>query len=334
MKNKILISSVAMLLVVLVPLGAGHSKPYYEGKTFTFVVSTKPGGGYDFYGRLGAKFMEKYLPGSTIIIRNIPGAGHIIGVNHLYHCKPDGLTFGLFDRGLYVSQVVGLKGIKFDLAKMSWIGSFASEPRVFLVAKHTPYKTLDDVVKSDRPVTFACHGIGEMQYMEAMVVAKILGAKNWKPMTGYAGGEGELAMMRGELAASSGSWASMRPFIESGEGRAVMFTSETPVKGYEDVPLLPKVVGKEYKPVVDLMLFLVRFNRPVAGPPGIPTARLQILREAFKKALHDPELLKMVEKARRPIDYIGGEEAEKLIKVVLDQPPEIVKLLKEAYGVK
>ena len=115
MGKKTVLFFVAISLIVL-PLFTGHAaaKPFYEGKTITLIVTTKPGGGYDFYGRLMAKFMQKYLPGSTIIVKNIPGAGHIIGCNAIYHAKPNGLTFGTFNRALALAQVAGLKGIKFD----------------------------------------------------------------------------------------------------------------------------------------------------------------------------------------------------------------------------
>jgi len=333
MKKRIVLFLVALLLI-LPPVFEGQAKPFYEGKTLRLIVATKPGGGYDFYGRLAAKFMQKRLPGSTIIVRNIPGAGHIIGCNEIYRSKPDGLTFGSFERALPVVQVVGLKGVKFDLAKMSWLGSCTSDPRVLIVAKHTPYKTLDQVVKSEETIKFAAHGIGDMQYLETVVTSKMLGARNWKVVTGYAGGERELALMRGELDATFGSWGSHRPLVQDGEARLLMVTADKPLKGYEDVPLLPSLVGEQYKPVVELMLLMVKFNRPFAGPPGIPSSRLKILRGAFEKAWHDPELLKLAEKAGRPVNYISGEEGAKLTERALRQPPEIVQLFKEAYGVK
>jgi len=332
-KKKMMLVSLISVLVLL-PLFASYAKPFYQGKTMTLIVATRPGGGYDYYGRMTAKYMQKYLPGSRIIVKNMPGAGHIIGTNALYVAKPDGLTIGAFARALIVVQVVGVKGVKFDLAKLSWIGSPSSDPRAFIAAKHTPYETIDEMVKSKKTVRLASSGVGTMDHMDGLLMARMLGAKNWKVIAGYGGGEGELAMMRGELDGASMSWGSARPFVEAGEARVLTFTSDKPVKGYERIPLLPNLVGNEYKALIDLMLFLVAFNRPYAGPPGMPADRLQILREAYKKAWHDPGLLKAMEKARRPVHYIGGEEALKLVKGALQQPPELVKLLKEAYGVK
>ncbi|MEW6671875.1 MAG: tripartite tricarboxylate transporter substrate-binding protein [Thermodesulfobacteriota bacterium] len=331
MKTKLVLLIIAFVLAWM-PITNGHATPFYEGKVIQLIVSTKPGGGFDSYARLLAGTMEKYLPGCTIIVKNVPGAGHIIGTNLIYSAKPNGLTFGIFERSLVATQVAGLKGVKFDLSKMSWLGSPASDPRSFVVAKHTPYQTLDDALKSKQRIRFAASGIGTADYLDPVLMGKMLGAENWQISTGYAGQEDQLAMMRGEIDAVITSWSNGKGFVESGEGRVLMFNSDKPIPGYEQLPLLKDIVSKEYQPLIDLLLFMVMFNRPFAGPPDIPADRLGILREAFKKSWNDPEMLKKAELMKRPVNYIGYAEGEKLIKNALNQPPEVVKLIKEAFG--
>jgi tripartite-type tricarboxylate transporter receptor subunit TctC len=49
---------------------------FYKGKTMTVILPIGPGGTYDFYGRLGARVMEKHLPGNpTVITQLMTGAG-------------------------------------------------------------------------------------------------------------------------------------------------------------------------------------------------------------------------------------------------------------------
>jgi len=307
---------------------------FYQGKNMTVIVATKPGGGYDFYGRLLAGFMKNYLPVKTIIVKNMPGAGHIIGVNKLYASKPDGLTIGLFTRALVASQIAGVRGIKFDFGKLSWLGSPAADPRVLVVSKKAPYKDLEELINSKAPINFAATGIGGMDYLEPVVLAKIFKAENWTIATGYGGGESQLALMRGEITAKFASWSSMRSIVQDGEAHPVMFTSEKPIEGYEHVPLLPRLVGEEYKGIVDLMIFFSKLARTFAGPPAIPADRLEVLRDAFEKTWQDPELLKMAEKADRPIAYTGAGVAEKLVESALRQPPEVKEMIKRAYGIK
>ena len=120
---------------------------FFKGKTVTYIVATAPGGGYDLYGRLIAEYMQRNLPGSTFVVKNIPGAGHMIGTNTIYASKPDGLTIGTFNTGLIYNQLIQAEGVKFDLTKMSWIGKAASEPRVFVVGAQSPIKTFEDLMR-------------------------------------------------------------------------------------------------------------------------------------------------------------------------------------------
>jgi len=55
------------------------------------------------------------------VVKNRPGAGHIIGANLVYNAKPNGLTLGNYTTGLAYSQLINTKGIRFDLAKMSFM---------------------------------------------------------------------------------------------------------------------------------------------------------------------------------------------------------------------
>ncbi len=115
----------------------------------TYIVATAPGGGYDLYGRFVAEYMQKYLPGSTFVVKNVPGAGHLVGTNTIYAAKPDGLTIGTFNTGLIYNQLIGLDGVKFDLTKMSWIGKASSEPRVIVIAQQSPIKNFQRVAGTE-----------------------------------------------------------------------------------------------------------------------------------------------------------------------------------------
>ena len=89
--------------------------------------------------------MQRYLPGSTFVVRNLPGAGHLVGTNTIFASRADGLTIGTFNTGLIYNQLVGLPGMKFDLTKMSWIGKATTEPRAIVIAQQSPIKTFAEL---------------------------------------------------------------------------------------------------------------------------------------------------------------------------------------------
>src|SRR4051794_19800974 len=77
--------------VLAVPAGAAAQPvdAFYRGKTVELYVGTDPGGGYDLYGRLVARYLGKHVPGApTVIVKNMPGAGHLRMANWVYGGAP------------------------------------------------------------------------------------------------------------------------------------------------------------------------------------------------------------------------------------------------------
>ena len=316
-----------LALAVLASAAAAQSGvDFYKGKTVTYIVATAPGGGYDTYGRLVAEYMQKYLPGSTIIVKNMPGAGHLIGANALYSSKPDGLTIGTFNTGLIYSQLIDLEGVKFDLTKMSWIGKAASDPRVITVVQQSPIKSFQDLISLKEPVNFATAGVGSASYVEIVMLRKALNLPV-KILTGYGGSEEQVAMRRGEVVGTVASRSSYAQFVQNGFGRFIAQVGGSDT----DVPqLAPQITDPTAKQLVALIQSQTDIIRFTAGPPEIPSDRLAALRTAFRKAMEDKELQAKAEKLGIPIEPAYGEDVSKAIREALNQTPETISLLREA----
>jgi len=331
MRKKSALFSIALFFVMLFYFSNyATAKPFYEGKVIKIIVCTRPGGAYDFYGRIMAKFMKKYLPGSTIIVKNIVGAGQIIGANTIYQAKPDGLTFGVLNRAVGMGQVAGLKGIRFNIAKMSWLGSPASEVTAFIV-NAKKFKNIDDFLKADN-VRMVTGGVGTVAYVTTMIYFGMIGQDNFSLGTGYAGGEIEMSIVRGAMDGNFGAFQSRQVMVNEGYGRLLLFIGKTKPAGFENVPFIQDVIkDKKHKPLIDLLMGFNVIGKPTAGPPGIPADRLKVLRDAFTKALQDPELLKYAKKANRPINFIGFKECETNAQSLLELPPNVVDAVKRAF---
>src|ERR671910_435679 len=200
-------------------LGQGGAD-YFKGKTITYIIATAPGGGYDLYGRLVAEYMQRYLPGSSFVVKNIPGAGHLVGTNTIYASKADGLTIGTFNTGLIYNQLIGLDGVKFDLTKMSWIGKASSEPRVIVIAAQSPIKTFAQLREQKESVNFATAGIGSAAYVETLMLTNLLKLPI-RIQTGYSGNDDQLAMRRGEIVGTISSRSTVEQFMQNGYARFI-----------------------------------------------------------------------------------------------------------------
>ncbi len=333
MLKKSLSLSAAVVAATVLAAGVAQAQQgadFFKGKTVTYIVSTAPGGGYDLYGRLIAEYMQRNLPGSTFVVKNVPGAGHMIGTNTIYASKADGLTIGTFNTGLIYNQLINAEGVKFDLTKMSWIGKAASEPRVFVVGSQSPIKNFKDLINSKEPQNFATSGIGSSNYVEINSLTNILKLPV-KVLTGYNGNDDQLAMRRGETAGGMGSRSSFEKFVENGYGR---FIAQIGGK-QKDIPQLKdSITDKNGLTFVALIQSQGDIARLTAGPPGIPKDRLDALIAAYKKSLEDPELQAKAEKLGVPVDPAYGNDVLKLIKEALNQTPEVINVVKTALEAK
>jgi tripartite-type tricarboxylate transporter receptor subunit TctC len=325
-----MIKRLAALSVAVIGLGAGvafaqSGTDYFKGKTINYIVATDPGGGYDTNGRLVAEFMQKHLPGSTIVVRNMPGAGQLIGTNYLYGSTADGLTIGTFNTGLIYGQLIADPGIRFDLTKMSWIGKVASDPRVILVSEQSGIKTFEDLQKLGAPVKFATCGVGCASMLESTMLIKSLGLPI-ELVAGYNGNDDQLALRRGEVQGIIGSRSSFEQFVKEGHGHfiAQIGGSQT------DIPQLSSLTTDETAlKAIALVASQGNISRLTAAPPGLPEDQLAALRDAYAAATADPEFLAKAETLGLPIDPLVGQAVGDAVKHALDQSPEMVAFLKE-----
>jgi tripartite-type tricarboxylate transporter receptor subunit TctC len=300
----------------------------FRGKTITYIVATGPGGGYDTYGRLIVRYMQKYLPGSRILVRNVPGAGHIVGANTIYAAKPDGLTIGMFNTGLIYDQLLKRQGVMFDLANFSWIGKASDDTRVLLISKASGVRSFDQIVASKVPVKLAAPGIGSAGYIETRILQSAF-KLNVQIVPGFDGNQGEMSMLRNEVAGQIGTAASLAQFVKNGNGFYALAISET-----DKLPGVPRAMAlvkdDKGRKMIELVSILSEIGRLTAGPPGIPAPTLAVLRIAMDKTMADPQFLADARKLQLPIAPASGAEVETLIRHALAQPSETIALLKAA----
>lgn len=102
---------------------------FYRGKSVQLVLGYGPGGGYDVYARIVARYLGKYIPGApAVVVINMPGAGSLRATNFLYTTAPkDGLTIGAFARDMPLMGILGGNAnVQFDPRKFTWLGSASS----------------------------------------------------------------------------------------------------------------------------------------------------------------------------------------------------------------
>ena len=324
---------------------ASAQTPFYQGKTIRMVIGSSTGGGYDLWARVLARYYGKYIPGHpTIIVQNMPGAASIVATNYLYNvAKPDGLTLGAILPATYFDQLVGRPEVKFDFAKIGWIGSPEQNDIIHYMRADTPYRSIDDIRKAKEPPRCGSSGTGTTGFYIPRLLDEVLGTKH-TIVSGYAGGsEVDLAVERGEVHCWSplvATFFGREPYVswhKKGFVRVLLQTNRKRDSRLADVPTIYELMDQYKTPeagrrLTRVILVAPTLGRPIAVTPGIPPDRLKLLREAYVKTLKDPELIAETKKQRWEIDPLTGEEMEQLAKEVVVQPKEVIERMKWVFG--
>jgi tripartite-type tricarboxylate transporter receptor subunit TctC len=341
---------IASLFLFVLPIAAWsmelHAQtPYYQGKTVRIVIGSTAGGGYDLWARHAARFIGKYIPGNPEVVpQNMPGAGGAVAANYVYGMvKPDGLTLGAFNPALYFDQLVGRPEAKFDWAKFTWIGSPEQNDVLHYIRSDAPFKTIDDLRNAKEPPRCGSTGTGTTGHYIPRLLEETLGIKT-TIVSGYQGGsEIDLAVERNEVVCWSpliATYFGREPYKrwhKSGFTRVVVQTGDKRDPRLKDVPTLNELM-QQYKTsdsgkrLAKVILTAATLGRPISAPPGLPADRIKMLREAYAKAMKDPELLAEAEKRGWEVNPLTGEELESLAKEVTTQPNEVIERMKWVLG--
>jgi len=319
-----------------------QAEPFYKGKTIRIMVGSTPGGFYDRWARLFARYMGKYIPGQPeIIAQNMPGAGSVIATNHVFSvAKPDGLTVVMPLNSVYVDQLVGRQEVQFDLRKFQWIGSPAVESVIMYMRTDTPYKSIAEIIKAKEPPKCGSTGTASSDYILSKVLEETVGAK-FNTVQGYPGGsEIDLAVEKGEVvcrAHSTSAHFGREPFDtwhKKNFDRHIVQASRKRDSQAADVPTTHEIFDQYKVPAnsrrfAQVVLAAGDFGRPMMVTPGTPPERVKILRDAFVKTLNDPEVLAETKKARMDVEPTSGEELESLVKEIFDSPLEVIERVKK-----
>jgi tripartite-type tricarboxylate transporter receptor subunit TctC len=333
-------------LVGMLMLGAGAAladpvSDFYRGKQIRFIIRTTPGGDYDQYTRLFARFLGKHIPGNPSIVPvNMPGGGGITAANYMAQIAPrDGTVIGIVSQGLAADQALGMSPqLKADLREFNWIANVVHSNQLLVVWKTSPTKTLEDAKK--RETTIGTTGAGSASVQYPAFYNNVLGTK-FKIVFGYPGGQHiDLAMERGEVEGRGtnpyAAWMSSKPtWIPTRQIIPLIQAGVEKEPALPDVPLITEQPVKPGdQPLLDFMARASTVGRPLATTPGVPAERIAALRAAFEATVKDPEFIAAAASEHLDIQPTTGDQLAGIIAGLLNAPQDIRERVKAALQPK
>jgi hypothetical protein len=331
-RNSRLIAIAAVL--ALAPISA-VADDYYAGKQITFIVGAGPGGGYDLQARIAARHLGKHIPGRpTVIVQNMPA--RIAAANHMFSTAPqDGTMIALLQRGILLAKLIYPSGVRFEVEKFQWLGSFSSEVAVSLAWHTAPHKTTKDIFEKELIVG----GItGVDPETTPRLYNSLIGTK-FKVVTGYnSTAQIALAVERGEVQGiADWSWSSLKAVRPNWiADKQITLLLQGALKNEPELGKLPNALdfirNETDRKVLELHFTQKTAARPLIAPPGVPAERIATLRKAFTDLARDKEFLADAEKAKLEFDYVTSQDIEKVVKQIVTTPPDIAERFAKAFA--
>ena len=318
-------------------LSADAQSVDFSRKTINIYIGNTPGGSYDLYGRLVARYLGRYLPGTpSVVAENMPGAGTLKAANYIYGVAPkDGTALGIVSELLAVEQALDNPAVKFDARKYNWVGRIASSNNIHMQWHTSKVQSIADLLQTETPV--AGTGPGNIAESVPKLLNAVIGAK-FKIISGYAAAnEGMLAMERGEVEGAVASWAAVKigkkAWLDDKKIKIILQDVPERSKDLPDVPALGELASKpEDKQLLNLYASGGAIGRAFMLPPGVKPEVVQVLRDAFAKMAKDPDLLAEAERIGLDIEPETGEFVQTAVSKTLDVPAAVLQRAKTIFG--
>jgi tripartite-type tricarboxylate transporter receptor subunit TctC len=292
--------AIALALSGAVPHTRATVADHFPSRPITLWVPWAAGGATDISLRLLADLATPLL-GEKVIVENRGGAGGMLAMPVLQQAKPDGYTIAQLPQPIFrayftqrvswhpihdVTHIIQISGVTFGL----------------LVHAHSRFDSLDDLFEYARyhpgELTIATNGVGTSPHV---VLEDLFTARGLRYIhVPYKGVSEQInAIMAGHVMAGVSS-TGFGPAVDSGRLRLLVSFAAQRSKRWPKVPTL-RDLGYD---------IVAQSPYGLGGPRGMPHEVVDVLHDAFKKAMFDPLFVQELDKYDQEPDYLGPQAYE------------------------
>jgi tripartite-type tricarboxylate transporter receptor subunit TctC len=294
------VTTMAGVLLALAHSAAPVQAQPFPSKPITILHAYSAGGSSSATLRLLGEISGKAL-GQRILIEDRPGAGGAVAPTHMLKTgKPDGYTLSQLPQPLL--RIPHIQKTEFDvLNDFTWIIRLVDYTYAMVVKADAPWKNIADVVNHAKAnpgkLSYATSGVGvtmhmAMEHLSAMTGIKMLHVPHRQTS------DMMNAVIGGhvDVLASAVSYA---PLVEAGKIRVLGILRASSSWG-------------------------------VGGPKGMDPKVVKLLHDTFRKAMDDPEFLKLMDQYDQVRSYLNTEDYTRWVR----EQYAAEKIVVEKFGLK
>jgi tripartite-type tricarboxylate transporter receptor subunit TctC len=272
----------------------------FPSRAITLICPWPPGGSTDTHLRRFAGVASKYL-GQTVVIENKPGAGGMLGPGTMAKtAAPDGYTLSQLPVGAF--RIPHMQKVEWDpLRDFTYIIGITGYTFGVVVKADSPFKGFKDLLDYAKAnpgkLSYGSTGTGTSPHLLMEEAAMKAGVTLLHvPFKGNA--DSTQALLGGHVMAQSDATGWGR-HVDAGAFRLLVTFGEKRTKW--NAP-----TAKE------LGLDIVSYSPyGIVGPKGMDAKIVKVLHDALRKALDDPEHLKILEQLDQVYWYKSSEDYAK-----------------------
>ncbi|MDO8957542.1 MAG: tripartite tricarboxylate transporter substrate binding protein [Deltaproteobacteria bacterium] len=273
----------------------------YPTKPINFIIGFPAGGTTDVCARPLVSAASKIL-GQPIVIINKPGGASAVAVATLKLEKPDGYTIGIVGSGAVLSQ--HMRKVPYDTAKdFTPIMQYAVYLYGLVVRADSPWNTFKEFIDYAKTnpgkIRYSTAGPGSPQHlvMERLAIKEQV---KWTHIPFEGGAPAVSALLGGHVEASSQT-TEWKKYVEAGRLRLLAVYGE---KRMIDFPAVSTLLELGFDIVAPSLIC-------IAGPKGLSPQVVETLHGAFKRAMEDPDFIRVSRQVDQPGIYRGPQELAK-----------------------
>lgn len=289
------------------------------------IILNNATGGHMINARIVAKYLPRYMPDTDVVFQAMPGANGVVALNYIYNVAPrDGSEIATVDSKSFMQAIMREPGVKYDMAKMEWLGSFVDgrkEPFLLMA------KAGQDRLIGGSEASFSINHIKLINSILKWDIQNISGYTDQ--------GQTKLAFERGEINLVAYSLTGIRttvphwlgdtsimPLVQYGAGR-----NRHP--SFPNVPTVAEfcILDEDCK-MLQTFEATMTLIRSFVAPPKTDKERLLALRNSLAAVMVDPDYVAEAKKVGIEVSPVSWLEAQELIQQMSKTPFETVSRLR------
>lgn len=234
--NKVQIFSLCLALTLgLAPLAGpaltDGQEAGFPSKPIEIIVPFAPGGSLDIGVRVFVGHLSRELK-VPVVVKNLAGAGGLMGATSFYNAKPDGYTLLAPSPAAIIANVLLSKNPTFDPRKdFLPLGLVGVSPICMVVHVNSPFKSFNDFVQFGQSNPGKLRGSftspgGETHIMLVSILKETKIKSKVIPYT--TSGENVAAILGGHVDWGTATLVSRAPYVKSGDMRVLLLTHRSP----------------------------------------------------------------------------------------------------------